>query len=125
MTTTESWLQIWTPWGTSQTTRQIGPGLVEVTTASHGGIRVDPRLNMHINYAWRDRAGWYEEDAEWAFVVLTFPNRFPGKRVIEAHRVAKDWYPDQYEQVFRTTLLDDESYIRRQERSRAAAAAAV
>ncbi len=113
---------IWTPWGTSQTTRYLGQGLIVVTTASHGGIRVDPRLNQHINYAWRDRTCWYEEDDQWVAVALTFPNRFPPELVIEAHRIAKDYHPDEYEQVFRVKLLDGESYTRRMEHRRRAAA---
>jgi len=125
MTTTETWLQIWTPWGTSQQVTQIGQGLVEVTTASHGGISVDPLLNVHVHHAWRDRSGWYEQDAAAMAVVLTFPNRFDPERVIEAHAIAKNWLPDEYEQVFRVPVLDGESYIRRSQRRRDAAAAAV
>ncbi len=112
--------RLWTPWGPSCTELHLGPGLIEVTTASHGGISVDPLLNVHIHDAWRDRSGWYERDADWVSVALTFPNRFPAERVIEAHQVAKDWHPDQYEQVFRVTVLPGESRIRRLENRRRA-----
>lgn len=106
---------MFTPWGPSQTCTTLGPGVVEVTTASHGGIHLDDSRNAHVHKAWRAKRGWYEEDCEWTIVAVTFPDLFEPEHVIEAHRVAKDWMPDQYEQVFQVRLLPAESHVRQEQ----------
>lgn len=100
-----------TPWGQSQTQKQLGRGVIQVETASHGGIHVSPTLNAHIHKAWRDKDGWYEEDCQWAVVALTFPNLFSEDHVIYAHGVAKRWFPDEYAEVFKVTVLPAESGV--------------
>lgn len=76
-----------TPWGLADCVTAHGPGIVSVSTPSHGGFRVDRELRERIPSAWRDfawrwskgfgvRGEWFEEDfAAWA-VVLTFSDRF-------------------------------------------------
>ncbi len=113
-----------TPWGTAQTQKTITPGMVEVTTAGHGGIHLDRELNAKVHPAWRIRSGWYEEDSDWAIVAVTFPEhfgqqmpadgRYADKTVAEyAHDVARNWSPDAYEKVLGVTLTGAESYERR------------
>ncbi len=104
-----------TPWGAAQTQRQLGDGVIQVSTASHGGIHLSPTRNAHVHKAWRDRQGWYEEDSDWAVAALTFPNLFTADQAVDAHRLAKEWMPDQYEQVFGVPVLPAESYIRREQ----------
>ena len=65
-----------TPWGFSQTTRKIAPGIMSYTTASHGGIHLSKGKNALMpEYFLRDD-GWYEEDCEWAKVCLCFWDRW-------------------------------------------------
>lgn len=85
-----------TPWGTAQHEERIAPGITEVGTAGHGGIKVDAALNRKIREVWRRQGGWYEEDCDAAIVMLTFPQHFPEKRVEAAHRSAKRYYPREY-----------------------------
>ncbi len=103
-----------TPWGPSQSQRTLGEGVVLVSTAGHGGIHLDADRNRLVHPAWREANGWYEEDCDWAIVAVTFPNLFTEEQVLDAHRSAKDWHPDAYEKVLRTTLLPTESYERRE-----------
>lgn len=113
---------MFTPWGNSQTVKTLGDGVVEVDTAAHGGVHLTPARNAQVHTAWRDKNGWYEEDVEWAIVALTFPNLYEPVYVIMAHRVAKDWMPDQYERVFKVAVLPAESVERRDQIFRAATA---
>lgn len=63
-----------TPWGTSQTVRTIMPGVVSVTTASHGGIGISLTSEAGSNLTPAARAValnergyyWYEEDCLWS-----------------------------------------------------------
>lgn len=104
-----------TPWGQAQTKEQLGFGVIQVTTAGHGGIHVSPTRNVHVHPVWRNKGGWYEEDCAWAIVAVTFPDLFTEEHRIIAHRVAKDWFPDAYERVFAVQLLPAESYQRRED----------
>lgn len=104
-----------TPWGAAQTRKTLGDGVTQVTTAGHGGIHLIPDRNRQVHAVWRDAAGWYEEDDEWSVVAVTFPNLFTPEQVLEAHRLAKDYSPDQYENVFGVQLLPAESYQRRED----------
>lgn len=103
-----------TPWGIAQSENTIAEGVTIVTTVGHGGIKLGAARNRHVHKAWRQAGGWYEEDDDWAIVALTFPNLFPEDHVIEAHCLAKDWHPDEYEQVFGVKVLLAESYERRE-----------
>ena len=57
------------PWGIVQDEEVIAPGIILVTTPSHGGIWVSPELLGRVQVAMRDYAAdwsgspsWYEED---------------------------------------------------------------
>ncbi len=103
-----------TPWGPSQTQKTLGNGVVQVTTAGHGGIHLDVARNRQVHPAWRQADGWYEEDCDWAIVAVTFPNLFTEQNVLHAHTSAKNWHPDAYEKALNTRLLPAESYERRE-----------
>lgn len=111
-----------TPWGPSQTCEPLGAGVVQVTTASHGGIHLAPEQNAKVHQAWRDAAGWYEEDCDWAIVAVTFQTLFSAYQFRLAHATARDWMPDKYERVFGVTLLPAESHTRRMQMFQAATA---
>ncbi|WP_020525201.1 DUF7007 domain-containing protein [Catelliglobosispora koreensis] len=105
-----------TPWGTAQSVRVIAEGIVEVTTASHGGIRLHPARNASVPAPFRDRDGWYEEDAEWAFVALTFAEFFDPDHVQYAHLLAARYYAEKYIEVYgadqQQQIMRDEEAIR-------------
>lgn len=60
------------PWGKVQDAYELAPGIVSVSTAGHGGIKVSPTLNKKIPLVARTRGGWYEEDCEWAIPYFVF-----------------------------------------------------
>lgn len=77
-----------TPWGPAETVRKIAPGIIIVSTASHGGAWLDEDRNLSVPSAWRQYAArwshgsgdqWYEEDGAILAVILTFPEYFPGE----------------------------------------------
>ena len=72
-----------TPWGPSQHIETIAPGIQFVSTAGHGGFKLDSERNNMVPIDWRaasfngqGRAGWYEEDCDAVLVALTFPEHF-------------------------------------------------
>jgi len=62
------------PWGPIQTVTPLGPDVVAVTTASHGGLRVSltalARLPEPIRQTAYSGDGWFEEDCDWALPYL-------------------------------------------------------
>lgn len=60
------------PWGEIQTTEVVVPGIIRVTTAAHGGLRVGEELLERVPIYMHHESGWYEEDCEWAFVFAVF-----------------------------------------------------
>jgi hypothetical protein len=62
------------PWGPIQTVESLGPDVVSVTTASHGGLRVSLTALARLPEAIRETAfssnGWFEEDCDWALPYL-------------------------------------------------------
>lgn len=104
-----------TPWGTSQTVREIAPGILDVSTAGHGGIRLSPERNALVPDYMRNPSGWYEEDIEWAIPAVVFPEAFQqasGKNwtprkpspIRHAIKTLRDWRPEAYERWFKETI---------------------
>jgi hypothetical protein len=62
------------PWGPIQTVTPLGPDVVTVTTASHGGLRISPAALERLPEPIRETAfsgnGWFEEDCDWALPYL-------------------------------------------------------
>ena len=62
------------PWGPIQTVTTLGPDVVSVTTASHGGLRVSltalARMPEPIRATTYSQGGWFEEDCDWALPYL-------------------------------------------------------
>ena len=69
-----------TPWGNSQSIREIAPGIIRVSTESHGGYHVTPELLARMPEEHRATAystgGWFEEDVDWSLVAINFPDAF-------------------------------------------------
>ncbi len=62
------------PWGPIQTVTPLGPDVVAVTTASHGGLRVSltalARMPEPLRQTAYSEGGWFEEDVDWALPYL-------------------------------------------------------
>jgi hypothetical protein len=52
------------PWGKVQNHEFITPWLVQVSTASHGGCKIEPNYNNLIPSHIRRENCWYEEDCD-------------------------------------------------------------
>ncbi len=111
-----------TPWGAAQTVERMAPGIWIVSTAGHGGIKLDAAHQRQMPAYMRRGGGWYEEDCESALPMLVFATEILAAGVpwacksIQDGRVAaqaKEWYPDEYEQFTGQTVTLEESYKRR------------
>ncbi len=83
------------PWGKVQTQKELAPGIIAVTTASHGGIWVAPDKleKMPIKATGYSYGGWFEEDCDWALVALAFPEAFDAESVAIAEKMkASDYF---------------------------------
>ena len=92
-------LQHTTPWGCSYTCDQIAPGIVLITTGSHGGIYLSPERADAMPEPYRSKvrfAGgtWFEEDYDWILVVLSFPEVFEERVVNEARTMWERYRKD-------------------------------
>ncbi|WP_445222681.1 DUF7007 domain-containing protein (plasmid) [Bradyrhizobium sp. Pa8] len=98
-----------TPWGASQGATLYTDGVVCHSTAGHGGFHLSAERNRRVHAMLRSKGGWYEEDAEWAAVAITFPHLFTAFERRCAERTLKDSWPDAWEMIFGTTLQPGES----------------
>ncbi len=70
-----------TPWGISDSHKNISEGIDWFGTPSHGGFRLSAerlaQLPLRFKYfkPWAG-AGWFEEDCDWCVVVIAFPGFF-------------------------------------------------
>lgn len=107
------------PWGTIQECREIAPGILSVSTAGHGGIKLDRRRNAAMPAPYRRAGGWYEEDCEWCLVAITFPAELlgqggdPTEALAEALAVVKNVFPDEYMAATGKALGPEESLVLR------------
>jgi hypothetical protein len=86
------------PWGAVQHEHELAPGIVSVSTASHGGIHVAAELLERIPRAWRDfaakwsgSAAWFEEDCAACGVIVSFPELFSDEALECAKRTAEHY----------------------------------
>lgn len=103
----------YTPWGWARESDrdEVAPGIDLFSTESHGGYCLSDERLEKVHPAWRHNSRWFEEDVEWVIVVLTFPEHFDGKKVEWAHKLAKEWLPDQYAAVFGVEVKPEESRV--------------
>jgi hypothetical protein len=111
-----------TPWGKPQTIRLLAEGIWTVSTARHGGIKLDRKRNAEVPDYMRIEGGWYEEDCSWAIAAVVHTDAF--KRVVKidgkpdrleweyAHETLKRWMPDEYERFTGIKIMPGESYKR-------------
>ena len=116
-----------TPWGKAQTARILAEGVGEVTTAGHGGIKLDRKRNALIPSSFRKAGGWYEEDCE-AFIPIFFLGlkdnggiALTQEGIEDARRVLKNYYPDAYEAHFDVKVTAADSHVVREREEKEAA----
>jgi len=104
-----------TPWGISQLATIYADGIVSHATAGHGGFHLSSDRNGQVDAAIRNTGGWYEEDAEWAIVALTFPDLFTTHERRCAGDTVRNSWPDLWEKVHGRELAPGESRARDRE----------
>ena len=82
-----------TPWGPAQSAQTLATGIVNYSTAGHGGISLTAERIAQMPTALREvmpcaGEGWYEEDEDWALVALSFPAFFSPSSVASAVAMA-------------------------------------
>jgi hypothetical protein len=106
-----------TPWGKSDSSTKLAPGIMRYTTPGHGGFHVSKTKNVLIHQSWRKDSGWYEEDCEWVIVAFTFPKFFISSKndvsIESIIAIAKDQYPDEYTLITGRKVSLDESHVLR------------
>jgi hypothetical protein len=106
----EEYSRAHTPWGASQGATVYADGVTSHSTAGHGGFKLSADRNRKVHSLLRTKGGWYEEDAEWAIVAITFPHLFTAFERRCAERTIKDSWPDAWEEIFGTILQQGESH---------------
>lgn len=108
-----------TPWGPSQNIKDLAPGIQEVSTRSHGGYKLDRKRNAQVPEVFRQPGGWYEEDCDYAIVVLMFPDAFKEEPALaqkreDARQSLRDYYPDEYTTAFGEVIPTQDSWVLRE-----------
>lgn len=98
-----------TPWGPSQQSTRLSPGIIWYSTASHGGVHLCPTRNAMIPEAFRAEGGWYEEDTDWNIVAYYFPEAFPKEDRRNVIATLKNWRPDEFERATGQKVKPEES----------------
>lgn len=133
MTSSNVGVGSFTPWGRADFAETLAPGIVTVSTPSHGGIHLDPAQNAKVHEVWRAADGWYEEDCDAYIVLATFPETAAPYPLEKVHDSLAYWLPLQHPIAFpaeaaaragRATVLDLEAEMQaRREAQRAEASA--
>lgn len=101
-----------TPWGASQLATIYADGVVSHVTAGHGGFHLSAERSARVHPMLRNDTPWYEEDAEWAIVVLTFPELFTAYERKCANETVRNSWPDAWETIFGRELRPGESWMK-------------
>jgi hypothetical protein len=101
-----------TPWGGSQLATIYAEGVVRHSTAGHGGFHLSCDRNALVDPTVRADGGWYEEDAAWAIVAVTFPDLFTAYERRCADETIRNSWPDFWEKIHGRALRPGESWSR-------------
>lgn len=99
----------YSPWGRIDNIKILIEGVEDVSTPSHGGIKLNRKYNNKIPKEFRTAGGYYEEDAEWSIVCTYIPEAFSESARIIAKDTLKNWFPEVYESFYQVTLQAGES----------------
>jgi hypothetical protein len=103
--------KLYTPWGYADQVEEVSEGILKVSTPSHGGFKLDRIRNSQVPSALRNKGGWYEEDCEYAKVIVSFPRVFLDEsQQARACRTLKDHFPEAYEEWTGEVLQPGDSY---------------
>jgi len=79
------------PWGKIQHVSQLASGAWSVSTAGHGGIKLDAARNRKVPKDARQPGGWYEEDCQWA--IAAYVHKDVGDSMLKG---ARESNPEKY-----------------------------
>lgn len=84
------------PWGHVHQSEVIAPGLVSVSTASHGGLCLSEERWASLKKAFPDFHGYagdgfLEEDCDWAIAAIYWPGEFSARWVHFAVQTVRDY----------------------------------
>jgi hypothetical protein len=92
--------------GHRRSVTEVAPGIVSVSTPSHGGIHLSseriaemPKPLQDFVPFRRPQSGlgqWFEEDCDWSVVALAFPQFFKPSDIESAHKTLKRYKPEIY-----------------------------
>ncbi len=112
-----------TPWGAADHGVELLPGVVQVSTPSHGGFHLSfhrraalPLLIQDVPTFCSDPC-WFEEDCDWALVAIGYPALFTDRQLYAAvhtvrqtsyHKAAAVWLGrEEAAEVLRRAALGD------------------
>ena len=101
-----------TPWGHADSQKTLAPGIISVSTPSHGGIKVEKELNQLIPDYMRTSDGWYEEDVDWSIVATVFPHAFTTEERKHAKNTLRGYIPMAYEMYYKEVIPPGESHAK-------------
>jgi hypothetical protein len=106
-----------TPWGGIDSADQVHAGIWSVTTPSHGGFILSPERQAAMPESLRLSNPIYEEDADYALVILGFEAEFNANgstgplRVRNAHDTVRNWHPIRYSAFTGKAVEPRESHV--------------
>ncbi|PDT82179.1 hypothetical protein [Sinorhizobium sp. BJ1] len=104
-----------TPWGPSQLATIYADGIISHMTAGHGRFHLSAERNACVPPTLRKSAPWYEEDAEWAIVALTFPDLFTACERKCADETIRNSWPSAWEAIHGRELAPGQSWTKDRE----------
>jgi len=100
------------PWGSVQHQTNYTQGVDAVSTAGHGGFKLDRRWNGFIPEAFRRADGWYEEDCDAYIVVYFLPLPEFADKKVAAEKSLKSWNWQEWEAWTGRPLAPGESSMK-------------
>ena len=99
------------PWGKVQVQYNYADGVDCVSTAGHGGLKLDRKHNAMIPKIFRRQGGWYEEDLDCCIVIYFLPQCWPtwASKKEDVEKTLKNWFPKEWEAHTGTVLQPGES----------------
>jgi len=97
----------WTPWGKSDYSEKVVPGIMFYGTPGHGGYHLSPKRLAQLPEYMRKDGGWYEEDCDWAIIVVYFKEYWPAHVYIHATDVLRYWRPEIYKKWFHAEITNN------------------
>ena len=110
-----------TPWGTADNSREVAEGVTWHSTPSHGGFQLSRQRMTTVRNKFpglETFAGgpWFEEDCDWCFVALTFPELFKSQDLKAAESTLRNNSPKHWEHIYGRELQPGESSTKDRER---------